>query len=524
MDPNQTALAPRGSSSLIGVSIGNYQVLSLLGQGAMGEVYLGEHPQIGRRVAIKVLVDSLAGNQAMAQRFMSEARAVNKINHPNIIQIYDFGQLPDGRLYYTMEYLEGRELKLILQERAPLSIQSTADVLRQIAAALQAAHGHGIVHRDLKPENIFVVEHESGFLVKVLDFGIAKLLEPGMGSSHRTSTGMIMGTPLYMSPEQAAGDVAAISAQSDIYALGVITYQMLSGRLPIDAPTTAQILAMHITEPPRPLAQVAVGIPNEVAMVVEGSLQKDPALRPSSAQVFYEDFARACMGAAPGTVAIPLHLPGQSMAGTSSQSGISSAGDQPTTMSNSASQIMTESGARSGTSKGLIALLAVVLVLAAGLVGFTLYSMKGEKKGKTTTAAKTPPPMDVTKPVMERPALPAMPAALQVFKVLVKSKTSRVRVEVSIGGQKPFNKRPDFSLDVKSGERVTLRATRAGYEEKVESFLATADRTVAFTLDRRRHGARRPPMVMRPRPRPVVVQPRPRGMGSVGEGTLKPMF
>jgi hypothetical protein len=130
----------------------------------------------------------------------------------------------------------------------------------------------------------------------------------------------------------------------------------------------------------------------------------------------------------------------------------------------------------------------------------------------------------VMNPVMERPAaMPAMPASLQVFQVLVKSKTRKVRVEVAIGGQKPFSKRPEFSLDVKAGERVTLRAIRAGYEEKVESFLATGNRTVAFKLDRRRRGARRP-MAMKPDPRPTEMRPRPRGMGIVGEGTLKPMF
>lgn len=530
---------PTPGTTLIGTAIGNYQIISELGAGAMGEVYLGEHPQIGRRVAIKVLVESLANNQAMAERFMSEARAVNKINHPNIIQIFDFGQLPDGRLYYTMEYLQGRELKHVLKEHAPLSLQSTADVLRQISGALQAAHSMGVVHRDLKPENIFVVENDQGFTVKILDFGIAKLLEPGMGVSHRTSTGMIMGTPLYMSPEQAAGDVKKISAQSDIYALGVIAYQMLSARLPIDAPTTAQILAMHITEPPTPLSTVAQGIPASVAAVVEGALAKEPELRPRTAQEFYESFARACMGAAPGAVAIPLTLPGQSMVGSSSTAGISSAGETPTTLGNSAAEVVSMTGDeeyRSGWSGGKIAAVVVILLLALGGVGAAAWYMSQKKDqaardGKQATASSMAPVMREAPMAMEpamRPVVTPIPDPLKVFKVRVRSKTRRIRVEVTLGNQKPFKRRVPFKLEVKGGERVTLRATRRGYEEQVESFLATADKAIVFSLERIRAGYRRPrprPMVItarrRPRPRP---RPRRRPMYGVGEGTLKPTF
>ena len=239
---------------LIGTTIGNYEIKSLLGACAMGQVFLGEHPHIGRKVAVKVLMASFSSNPEMADRFMSEAKAVNRFNHPNIIQVFDFGKLPDGRLYLIMEFLEGQELSAYMEERGTLSLDETAALMGQIASALDAAHSAGIVHRDLKPDNIFIVHTPTGPTVKVLDFGVAKLLDPeNMGAKHKTATGLIMGTPSYMSPEQARGIGHQIGPSTDIYALGVIVYQMLSGHLPIDAESVTQVLLKHITDPPVPI-------------------------------------------------------------------------------------------------------------------------------------------------------------------------------------------------------------------------------------------------------------------------------
>lgn len=279
---------------LIGTTVGNYEVKELLGEGAMGQVYLGEHPQIGRKVAIKVLIGSLSANPEMADRFLSEAKAVNKISHPNIIQVFDFGKLPDGRLYLTMEYLEGDDLAGFMLGQGKMSLELTGKILKQVSSALDAAHSVGIVHRDLKPDNIFIQSTEDDSIsVKILDFGVAKLLEPDFGAKHKTATGLIMGTPSYMCPEQAAGDVNSISARSDIYALGIIVYQMLSERLPIEADIVPKVLVKHIAEPPTPIFEYLPEFPAFVWQVIEKTLAKDPDDRFQSAGDFYKAYEAA---------------------------------------------------------------------------------------------------------------------------------------------------------------------------------------------------------------------------------------
>ncbi|MGM0596912.1 MAG: serine/threonine protein kinase [Myxococcota bacterium] len=277
------------NSSIVGTTVGNYEVKKLIGEGAMGEVYLGEHPKIGRKVAIKVLIASLSSDPEMSERFLSEAKAVNRINHPNIIEVFDFGKLPDGRLYLTMEYLEGIELEGKILE-GPLELSETAMIFRQLADALQAAHDQGIIHRDLKPDNIFITQKGKKPLVKILDFGVAKLLEPEMGNKHKTATGLIMGTPSYMSPEQAAGRIEDIAAPSDIYSLGIIVYQMISARLPLEDDVIPQLLVKHINEPPTPIYEYIPNFPSNLWMVLKKSLEKEPEDRYEQIIDFYHDF------------------------------------------------------------------------------------------------------------------------------------------------------------------------------------------------------------------------------------------
>ncbi len=268
---------------IIGSTVGNYRIEELLGAGAMGQVFLGVHPQIGRKVAVKVLHAHYSANADTAARFLAEARAVNSIEHPRVVQVFDFGQLSDGRLYLIMEYLAGRTLAARMRERPRMSLRETLDIVGPVAAGLDAAHAAGVVHRDLKPDNIFLAETKNGLQVKIVDFGIAKVLEPELRAGERTATGLIMGTPAYMSPEQAAGDVHRIGPASDVYALAVIVYRMLSGRLPFEADFIPQLLVKHVDEPPTPITRHLSGFPEEIWRVLEKAMAKSPDDRFASA-------------------------------------------------------------------------------------------------------------------------------------------------------------------------------------------------------------------------------------------------
>ena len=285
------------SEILTGQKIGNYVVTRLLGQGGMGSVYLARHPEIGREVAIKVMDRQLTGFKP--GRFVDEASAATRIGHPNIIEVYDLGRTEEGQVYYVMELLEGRDLGAVIDEAVDLRERMTpAEVLpylEQICAGLQAAHDAGIVHRDLKPENVFVVDGES-LRIKLLDFGIAKLMEREAGGVSSTATGALMGTPLIMAPEQAAGKHRAITQRTDIYSLGVILFWMLSGRPPFEQSRVMMLLADHIKEPAPLLSDVVLDVPAPLSELIQRCMEKDPELRPASAGEVLSSFATAVAG------------------------------------------------------------------------------------------------------------------------------------------------------------------------------------------------------------------------------------
>jgi putative nucleotidyltransferase with HDIG domain len=261
---------------VIGTHIGNYRIVTELGSGAMGEVYFAEHTVMGRRAAIKVIREELSAHAETVQRFINEARMVNRIGHPNIVEITDFGQV-GSRYYIMMELLEGETLEAYLEHARCLDEPEAISIAIQIADALRAAHELGVVHRDLKPENVFMVSRagQGGRVVKVLDFGVAKLMNAPASAMMSTTPGAILGTPQYMSPEQCQG-AEELDHRSDVYALGVVLYRMLTGSVPFTGDALMQILFAHMQTPPRPARELRPELSPYLEAVLHKALEKRP--------------------------------------------------------------------------------------------------------------------------------------------------------------------------------------------------------------------------------------------------------
>ena len=274
-----TSLLDGAGDPLLGQLVGSYRVACAIGAGGMGQVYKGVHPSIGSRVAIKVVGGDWARQSQLVERFFSEARAVNVIRHENIVNVLDLAWLPDGRPYIVMEYLDGQPLSSVIRSRGPLPLGSLSSLLAEVLDALGAAHEKGIVHRDLKPDNIFVTP---GGRAKVLDFGIAKL-RPELSAMHgATETGSILGTPHYMSPEQALG--RSVDTRADIYSLGVILFECATGRLPFQGTVLFDLLKAHIEAPPPNPRTLRPDLPEPLGLIILRALEKNPARRFGSAQ------------------------------------------------------------------------------------------------------------------------------------------------------------------------------------------------------------------------------------------------
>ena len=268
-----TDSAPK-QDPLIGRTIkGRYRVLQKLGEGGMSVVYLAEQVNIERKVALKVLHGEYARDELFVRRFRQEAKLAASLNHRNVIQIYDFDQAEDGNLFIAMEYLLGNTLKGFMRAGAP-DIATVVHLAIQIADGLAAAHRTGVIHRDIKPENIMIVSQDNE--VKIMDFGIARLREAD-AATRLTRAGSIMGTPAYMAPEQIEGK--PISEQTDIYAFGIVLYEMLSNTVPFTAPTPAAVLIKHLKEAPVPLRKLRREIPTQLERIVTQALEKKPERR-----------------------------------------------------------------------------------------------------------------------------------------------------------------------------------------------------------------------------------------------------
>jgi serine/threonine protein kinase len=487
---------------MIGEQFGNYRAISLLGEGGMGAVYLAEHPAIGRRVAVKVLHKNYIRDENLLTRFLNEARAANAIRHPNIIEILDSGTIADGTPFLVMELLEGESLGTRIRRVGALPLQSAVEFCYQTASALGAAHKKGIVHRDLKPDNLFVVPdpHEpERERIKVLDFGIAKLLQGSANDSVKTRTGTLMGTPIYMSPEQCRG-TRTVDHRSDIYSLGIIFFEMLCGQPPFVSEGFGELVNMHLNvAAPAPSTQNANVSPTIDAIVLK-MLAKNPderfadmgelmtALKASGGSMFVVRGTQPSspdMGGKTGKIA-NSGSPGASLgAGAPSNPKL-----RDTTFSTGVGERIDST--QTGSRKGKAAI--VFVVAAAAAVGAGVFIFRdGEKAGvqheiasgpvspapsPATTAPKLAPPPPVPAPA---PVVPDKPVVPKTVTVRVESDPSGANVlDDSSGGVLGVT---PLVLNRPRGGALKLRLEKDGYSSNAHAISLSDDQTIELTLE-----------------------------------------
>ena len=285
-DPQPTTAAPPKQPDLTGRTLGDFHILRKIGSGGMGQVYLARQTSLKRDVALKLLRGELNENLTALARFQAEAQAVAKLNHPNIVHIHQVGEA-DGLRYMVLEFVDGRNLRDYLARKGPPDLPVTLSVMRQVALALQKAHDQGIVHRDIKPENILVTRKVE---VKVTDFGLSRFFAGAEPATNLTQTGVTLGTPLYMSPEQVQGH--AVDNRSDIYSFGVTCYHLLAGEPPFRGTSAFDVALKHVQEQPRPLADLRPDLPPELCGMIHKMMAKNPDDRYQSAKDITRDLVK----------------------------------------------------------------------------------------------------------------------------------------------------------------------------------------------------------------------------------------
>jgi serine/threonine-protein kinase len=291
----------------LGQIVGNYRITAKLGEGGMGVVFRAEHPVIARRAALKAIHPDLAPSPEIVARFVNEAKAISEIGHDNIVEVTDFGRTDDGDFYFVMEYLSGESLAEAIQRDGAMEPARALAITAQVADALDASHARGIVHRDLKPENVFLVRRGgSRDFVKVLDFGLAKLTGADSAAGPAQG-GTIMGTPFYMAPEQCEGR-SDLDGRADIYALGCILFELLTGMVPFGGGTSGEVLVKQVTMPPPAARGLVASLPEALDAILARALAKDPADRFPTMAAFRAALLdpTGAAGAAPDAVATDL--------------------------------------------------------------------------------------------------------------------------------------------------------------------------------------------------------------------------
>lgn len=479
---------PEAPDPYLGVVIdGRYKVEGRLGEGGMGVVYRGRHKVIDKPIAIKILRADMARDSEITERFLREARAASSIGNPHIIDISDFGTLPDGSTYFVMEYLDGNPLSSLLEGGEPVPVTRLASIASQIADGLAAAHEREIVHRDLKPDNIFLIDRgsEKDF-VKILDFGIAKV---SAGTAKLTRHGSVFGTPHYMSPEQAAG--APVDHRTDIYSLGVIMYEMASGKLPFDADNFMGILTQHMYQAPVPIRALVPpqDVPPGLEAIVLKCLSKKPEQRYQSMRELIEDLDKLLKGLVPEAV-------GEMMAR-------SGGFNVPADFFKSAMPVPvpatppTMLGRRPWPLYAGIAGVIAAVSIVIGIFAFGQYSTAAQQQLPSASALATPTPV----PSDTAPAVSASASAqpaVPVNQVLVVAEPIETLVFV---GDTKLGEVPQF-IEVPEGQSVEVTLRADGYKDATITLDGSQKRKAVVLQPVAKTGAKKPPVGNRPPPRP----------------------
>jgi len=394
-----------------------YRLDARLGGGGMGTVYRATHLLIDRPVAIKVLSQRFVGDETAQQRFRREARAAGRMQHPNAVSVTDFGTTSDGYLYIVMELLEGHTLRDTLLRESPIDVARAVSIMLQTCAAVAAAHDVGLIHRDLKPANIFIAQRpDTPAIVKVLDFGVAKFaVEEQADDDYQTLTqvGALIGTPRYMSPEQCSGK-GPIAPASDVYSLGIILYEMLSGAPPFNAETPLAIAFRHVTEPPPTLP---ASVPQQLRAIVERALRKEPTKRFANAGELRQELLKAAEALGlehSGTTSTPLSRESLRDSGAESPSGrlvididrlreVQAATQRKATAANDATaspvrreisrlNIAVATKERKQTYLAIAAVILTIVILGSGVVAARWWRGSGALPSATATASPSPTP------------------------------------------------------------------------------------------------------------------------------------
>jgi eukaryotic-like serine/threonine-protein kinase len=470
-----------------GHAVGEYRVEAKIGEGGFGAVYRAVHPLIGKAAAIKVLNKQYSSNPQMVSRFVAEARAVNQIKNRNIIDIFSFGALPDGRQYYVMELLDGKTLDAYRRVKGRLGPEEAIPLLRGVARALDAAHAAGIAHRDLKPENIFLTfDEDGGVFPKLLDFGIAKLLGDSI-TGHKTRTGTPMGTPHYMSPEQCRG--RNVDARTDVYSFGVVLFEMLTGQVPFDGEDVMEILVKHTSAAaPRP-SEVCKDLKPALDTAILAFLEKEPAGRPPTVGAGLDALAVAA-AAAGYDVKVPARRTGDPAAPATSVR-VGSATPAELGAMASARTMLPDEGtktvisAQAGGTRRLA--MAVGVAAVAGLVAVAAIAMRSKDvpapvpaatgEAPKTAAVKAPDPAPTVAPSATATVTPeALPAEVELTIDATPTVVDVYRDGAKIGSS-------DQPVKVKRADgKVKLTFKAAGYAPSDMEVPVSANTVVAVTL------------------------------------------